>query len=187
MIKAGTPLVAPRKGEVPDYRAVSERFQKLIGGNGSVNLPLSFGKGILYEGGVRVPLIVQWPGVVGAGKVSEAVVSHLDILPTCVAAAGGKLPADREYDGADLRGYFAGKAGLDRSADVLAGVARPGGADGKVEARLDRRCLAAAYDLAADVEEEKVSRQYTRRLSATCRRRGRPGIRRTSPPCSNSR
>ena len=72
---------------------------------------MSFGKGILYEGGVRVPFIVQWPGVVPAGKVSDAVVSHLDIVPTCVAAAGGKLPADREYDGSDLRRYFAGKAG----------------------------------------------------------------------------
>ena len=111
MIKAGTPLGAPRKGETLGYREVSERFQKSIGGNGSENLPLSFGKGILYEGGVRVPFIVQWPGTVKAGKVSNAVVSHLDILPTCVAAAGGKLPADREYDGSDLRGYFSGKSG----------------------------------------------------------------------------
>jgi arylsulfatase A-like enzyme len=110
-VKAGTPMGAPRPGEKPDYRAVSERFQWGIGANGSENDPLSFGKGVLYEGGVRVPLVIQWPGVVPAGRVSDAVVSHLDIVPTCVAAAGGKLPADRQYDGADLRPFFAGAAG----------------------------------------------------------------------------
>ena len=111
VIKAGTPLGAPRPGEKVDWRVTSKRFQWAIGANGSENLPLSFGKGILYEGGVRVPFIVRWPGMVPAGKVSEAVVSHLDILPTCVAAAGGKLPGDREYDGADLGRYFSGGTG----------------------------------------------------------------------------
>jgi arylsulfatase A-like enzyme len=111
VIKAGTALGAPRPGEKADWRVVSKRFQWAIGANGSENLPLSFGKGILYEGGVRVPFIVRWPGVVPAGKVSDAVVSHLDIVPTSVAAAGGKLPADREYDGSDLRRYFSGAAG----------------------------------------------------------------------------
>jgi arylsulfatase A-like enzyme len=116
VINAGTPLGAPRPGEKVDWRVVSKRFQWAIGANGSENLPLSFGKGILYEGGVRVPFIVQWPGVVPEGKVSDAVVSHLDIVPTCVAAAGGKLPADRQYDGADLRTFFSGSAarGTDR-------------------------------------------------------------------------
>ena len=56
VIKAGTALVPPAKADVLGYRVVSECFQKSIGGNGSENLPLSFGKGILYEGGVRVPL-----------------------------------------------------------------------------------------------------------------------------------
>jgi len=111
-IKAGTPLGAGLPaGKESDLSAICELFQWRIGANGSDNHPLSFGKGILYEGGVRVPLIIKWPGVVPAGKVSEAVVSHLDIVPTCMAAAGGKLPADREYDGADLRPFFAGKTG----------------------------------------------------------------------------
>ena len=133
----------------------SKRFQWAIGANGSENLPLSFGKGILYEGGVRVPFIVRWPGVVPAGKVSDAVVSHLDILPTCVAAAGGKLPGDREYDGADLRPVFLRRRGrLDRPADVLAGMAGPGCADEGLEAGVDRRRAPRLYNLAADVEEE---------------------------------
>jgi arylsulfatase A-like enzyme len=71
---------------------------------------LSFGKSILYEGGIRVPYIVQRPGVAPEDQQSNAIVSGLDILPTFVAAAGGKLPTDREYDGIDLRPYFEGKA-----------------------------------------------------------------------------
>jgi arylsulfatase A-like enzyme len=156
VIKAGTPLGAPRKGEVLDYRQVSERFQKSIGGNGSENLPLSFGKGILYEGGVRVPLIVQWPGVAGAGKVSDAVVSHLDILPTCVAAAGGQLPADREYDGADLHRYFAGKAGDWTDRPMFWRVWRDRAVRmGKWKLVWTGDALPRLYDLAADIEEEK--------------------------------
>jgi arylsulfatase A-like enzyme len=156
VIKAGTPLGAPRKGETLDYRAVSERFQKSIGGNGSVNLPLSFGKGILYEGGVRVPFIVQWPGVAGAGKVSDAVVSHLDILPTCVAAAGGKLPADREYDGLDLHGHFAGTPGNWADRPMFWRVWRDRAVrTGKWKLVWSGDARPRLYDLAADIEEEK--------------------------------
>ena len=46
------------------------------------NRPLRGGKGLLYEGGIRVPLIAYWPGTVPAGTTSDAVVSTLDILPT---------------------------------------------------------------------------------------------------------
>ena len=95
--------------EKPDYRKMCLQRQWGIGANGSNNLPLSFGKQILYEGGVRVPCIVQWPGVAPAGTTSDAIISGLDVLPTFVAAAGGKLPADRQYDGVDLRPYFEGK------------------------------------------------------------------------------
>jgi arylsulfatase A-like enzyme len=141
---------------VLDYRAVSERFQRSIGGNGSDNLPLSFGKGILYEGGVRVPFIVQWPGVVGAGKVSDAVVSHLDILPTCVAAAGGTLPGDREYDGSDLQDYFAGKSGTWTDRPMFWRVWRDRAARmGKWKLVWTGDAQPRLYDLATDIEEEK--------------------------------
>jgi arylsulfatase A-like enzyme len=155
VVKAGTPLGAPRSGEAADYRVVSKRFQVSIGGNGAVNLPLSFGKGILYEGGVRVPLLVQWPGVAAAGKVSDAVVSHLDILPTCVAAAGGTLPADRQYDGTNLDPYFSGSAGDWTDRPMYWRVWKDRAVrrgnwklvwSGKAPPRL--------YDLAKDVEEE---------------------------------
>jgi arylsulfatase A-like enzyme len=103
-VKAGSDFIpAAHKGTTPDYQLVSRQFQVLVGANGSDNEPLAFGKGVLYEGGIHVPYIVYWPGVAAAGKVSDAIVSHLDIVPTLVAAAGGRLPTDREYDGVDLR------------------------------------------------------------------------------------
>jgi arylsulfatase A-like enzyme len=156
VVKAGTPLGAPQPGEVPDFRVVSRRFQWSIGANGSDNLPLSFGKGILYEGGVRVPYIVQWPGVVPAGKVSTAIVSHLDILPTCVAAAGGRLPGDREYDGADLRPGFQGQNGGGSDRSLFWRVWK----DRAVRAQNWKLVWSGdapprLYDLARDIEEEK--------------------------------
>ncbi|MEM9159206.1 MAG: sulfatase [Verrucomicrobiota bacterium] len=54
--------------------------------------PLRDGKFSNYEGGVRVPSIIWWPGKVPAGKVSSAVVSTIDLLPTFAAYSGAKLP-----------------------------------------------------------------------------------------------
>ncbi len=156
IVKAGTPMGAPRKGEKVDFRVVSRRFQLAIGGNGSDNLPLSFGKGILYEGGVRVPFIVQWPGVVPEGRVSDAVVSHMDIVPTCVAAAGGKLPADRQYDGADLQPYFEGKTGDWHDRPMFWRVWKDRAVrEGNWKLDWSGEAPPRLYDLAADIEEEK--------------------------------
>ena len=52
------------------------------------NTPLDGRKYTLYEGGIRVPYIVSWPGVIEANTSSEALVSSLDILPTCTFLAG---------------------------------------------------------------------------------------------------
>ncbi len=52
-----------------------------------------FGKWNCYEGGVRVPLIVSWPGVIRPGTRTTAMVSWIDLLPTLFAAAGGAPPA----------------------------------------------------------------------------------------------
>lgn len=71
------------------------------------NAPLRAGKGHLYEGGIRVPFVVSWPGVTKAG-LSDVPISSVDILPTVAAAAGVKLPAN--IDGVDLRPVLTGKA-----------------------------------------------------------------------------
>lgn len=65
------------------------------------NAPLRSGKGNPYEGGIRVPLIVRWPGVVEAGRVSALPVTSVDWLPT-IAAATGVAPPERALDGVSL-------------------------------------------------------------------------------------
>jgi arylsulfatase B len=74
------------------------------------NAPLRLGKHTLFEGGVRVPFAMKWPGQIAAGKRYEHPVSSLDIFPTAIAAAGGELPADRSMDGVDLLPFVRGAA-----------------------------------------------------------------------------
>jgi arylsulfatase A-like enzyme len=63
------------------------------------NTPLRGGKGTLYEGGIRVPFIVRWPGVIRAGATSDVPVAHVDVYPTFVDLAGGKPRAGYVLDG----------------------------------------------------------------------------------------
>ncbi|MEE3296863.1 MAG: sulfatase-like hydrolase/transferase, partial [Planctomycetota bacterium] len=71
--------------------------------------PLRAGKGSCYEAGVRVPCIVRWPGKVPAGRVSDAIFSTLDFMPTFAALAGFKAPDDRVIDGVDQTRLLLGK------------------------------------------------------------------------------
>lgn len=71
-------------------------------GRPTENAPLRSGKGYAYEGGLRTPWIVRWPGVTEAGAVSPEPVASIDLLPTIAAAVGTRPPADREIDGIDL-------------------------------------------------------------------------------------
>lgn len=70
------------------------------------NAPLREGKGYLYEGGIRIPLIVRWPGTSKAGTTSNALVSTLDFFPTLLEAAGVKkeTPIDGISITAAIRG-----------------------------------------------------------------------------------
>jgi arylsulfatase A len=64
--------------------------------------PLSGGKGILLEGGIRVPCLIRWPGHLPAGKVSALPAMTTDLTATILAAAGVKPPEARTLDGIDL-------------------------------------------------------------------------------------
>ncbi len=79
------------------------------GANGSRNDPLRATKGTMYEGGIRVPFMVQWPGRLKAGRVYNHPVIALDILPTAAAAVGVRVPRDRKLDGVNLLPYLTGK------------------------------------------------------------------------------
>ncbi|MGJ8643531.1 MAG: sulfatase-like hydrolase/transferase [Luteolibacter sp.] len=72
----------------------------------SDNRPLRGTKGNAYEGGIRVPMFVKWPGKTPAGKVLDAPVTSLDITATSIAMAGGD-PASEGLHGKDIRAYMA--------------------------------------------------------------------------------
>lgn len=82
-----------------------------------VNEPYRGWKASFFEGGVRVPYFVRWPGRIAPGTRIEEPVSHLDILPTAAAVAGAAVPADRVIDGRDILPLATGQASeLDREA-----------------------------------------------------------------------
>ncbi|CAN9498361.1 unnamed protein product [Ophioblennius macclurei] len=60
------------------------------------------GKGMNWEGGIRVPGIVRWPGRIPAGRVVDELTSNMDLFPTVVRLSGAELPTDRQIDGRDL-------------------------------------------------------------------------------------
>jgi len=85
----------------------------------AVNAPLRGKKGSTWEGGMRVPTIAWWPGKIPAGTASDAITGMRDILPTFVPLAGGKLPTDRQLDGADLWPLLAGTSGAQPPHDTF--------------------------------------------------------------------
>lgn len=80
----------------------------------SDNWPFTGIKTELLEGGIRTPFIVRWPGVSRPGFVSEQVIITMDMVPTLVAAAGGKLHPDYPSDGIDITAAIAGAAPIPR-------------------------------------------------------------------------
>ncbi len=79
--------------------------------NGSSNAPLKGSKRTTWEGGIRVPFIVQWKGRIAGGKTYSRPIIQLDVLPTALAAAGIKLPPKSSLDGVNLLPFLAGKSG----------------------------------------------------------------------------
>src|SRR4029079_3779229 len=79
------------------------------------NAPLKGGKGMLYEGGVRVPYIFRWKGKIPAGKTNETPINSVDLYPTLSEIAGAKRPADYKLDGVSYASLLTGSKGsLDR-------------------------------------------------------------------------
>ncbi|MGB2823487.1 MAG: sulfatase [Phycisphaerae bacterium] len=73
--------------------------------------PLRGKKGSTWEGGMREPCIMRWPGKVPAGKVCSQVATIMDLLPTLAGLAGAKVPADRVIDGKDIWPLISGQPG----------------------------------------------------------------------------
>ena len=76
----------------------------------SSNLPLRGGKGDVYEGGIRVPFLLQWEGRLPAGEVSHMPIISLDIFATAAAVAGAAIFPDKlAVDGLNLIPYLDGE------------------------------------------------------------------------------
>ena len=68
----------------------------------AVNFPYRGHKGMLFEGGIRVPFVISWPAKIPRGVKRSSPISALDIFPTALGAAGITDQGDRELDGVDL-------------------------------------------------------------------------------------
>ena len=79
--------------------------------------PLRAKKGSVYEGGIRVPCMMRWPGKIPAGAVCREVAATMDLLPTLAGLTGAKLP-ERKIDGMDIWPLIAGKEGAKSPRDA---------------------------------------------------------------------
>jgi arylsulfatase A len=92
-----------------DHGATFEEGNKGTAAFHDSNRPFRGQKRTLWEGGIRVPAIVRWPGKVPAGKVSNDVVHMTDVFPTLLAAAGQQPNAAWKVDGRNLLPVWTGK------------------------------------------------------------------------------
>jgi len=73
------------------------------------NAPLKGGKGMLYEGGIRVPMIVRWPGHIRPASTCSTPLITVDFYPTLAEIAGATLPENQPSDGVSFVGLLHGK------------------------------------------------------------------------------
>jgi arylsulfatase A-like enzyme len=86
--------------------------------NGREGVPRSFGftgpwRGGMfspYEGSLRVPFLIRWPGRIPPKRVSNEIVHAVDLFPTLASWVGGKIPKDRTMDGVDQSSFLMGKS-----------------------------------------------------------------------------
>jgi arylsulfatase A-like enzyme len=94
----------------------SDTFIVFVSDNGgptrsttSSNAPLNGYKAQVWEGGIRVPFLMQWKGHLPAGKIVDQPVIQLDLHPTALALAGVNVPAEAKLDGVNLLPYLTGE------------------------------------------------------------------------------
>lgn len=145
-------------------------------GSPTSNAPLRAGKGWMYEGGVRVPLVVRWPGVAKPGSVCDSYISSVDYLPTILAMTN--MPPQLDVDGKSFAPLLRGEKDFERGpvywhyphygnqGGVPASAIRDGAwklieffEDGRLELYNLARNLSEQHDLAAE-EPERVKQMH---------------------------
>jgi len=128
------------------------------GDRGSSNAPLRGGKMTTWEGGMRVPCIMYWPGVIPSGQVCDEIITSMDFYPTIARFAGAGIPLDRIIDGKDISSIVLGEEGAKSPhkaffyyhGDNLEAV-RSG--DWKLHIRKGDREVRELYNLREDISE----------------------------------
>ncbi len=75
-----------------------------------INAPYRGWKTTFFEGGIRVPMFMRWPGTIAPGTVVDQPVGHIDVLPSLAAIAGAQLPNGVTIDGRDMSPLWSGRA-----------------------------------------------------------------------------
>jgi len=86
------------------------------GGSGADNGPLRSGKASMFEGGLRVPCIIRWPGRIPANVTCDEFLTALELFPTIAAAAGAKVPNGLVLDGFNMLPVLTGEQPSPRKA-----------------------------------------------------------------------
>jgi arylsulfatase A-like enzyme len=123
-------------------------------GGGGDSGPLRGRKGQMFEGGVRVPFLIRWPGHIEPGTVSDEFLSALEVFPTIVKAAGASLPNGVTMDGFDMLPVLQSRGRSIRESMFWERQGEYGARVGKwklVESRRGR----GLFDLSEDVGERK--------------------------------
>jgi arylsulfatase A-like enzyme len=90
------------------------------------NKPLRAGKGNVYEGGIRIPYFIKWPGVIKGGTETNSIIQGVDNFTTLVDIAGGKMPTEQINDGKSFYDVLkSGKTYTDRTIFWHNGAPRP--------------------------------------------------------------
>jgi len=157
----GKVLAALKELELDEHTLVI--FTKDNGGQtgtGANNAPLRGKKGTLFEGGIRVPMCMRWPGKIQAGSVIDDPVISLDFLPTFVAMGGGRPSESWNLDGVNLLPRLTGKTQRLPTRPLFWRKGGPGRniamREGNLKLHLADRDPSTAptlYDLASDIGE----------------------------------
>jgi arylsulfatase A len=139
--------------------------------------PLREGKGTSFEGGVREPCVMRWPGHIPPGSICREPAMTIDILPTLAKLIGAATPSDRIIDGLDIWPLISGQPGAKSPHEALyfywgeelqavrsgrwklhlphgyRSLAGPGGSGGRPSPYEERRIELALFDLEADPGE----------------------------------
>ncbi len=117
MVEGVDSLMGRLTAKVEDLGLSKDTVIVFFSDNGGVesvafNHPLRSGKGWLYEGGLREPLIVTWPGRIAAGAVEKTPVISTDFYPTILAMAGAADITGHQSDGVNLLPLLTGQSGI---------------------------------------------------------------------------